>query len=63
MKKDRGRGGENVFEEVRVENAHTWTIRGMTKRRNSPRFIRASSCLKNSETLLLMDFILRFVPR
>lgn len=63
MKKDRGRGRENVFEEVRVENAHTWTIRGMTKRRNSPRFIRASSCLKNSETLLLMDFILRFVPR
>lgn len=63
IKNEKGSGRENVFEEVRVENAHTWTIRGMTKRRNSPRFIRASSCLKNSETLLLMDFILRFVPR
>lgn len=61
MKKDRG---GKIFEDVRVENVHTWAIRGTTKRRrNSPRFIRASSRLKNSETLLLMDFILRFVPR
>lgn len=36
---------------VRVENAHTWAIRGMTKRRN-----KAAGCLKNSETFASYGF-------
>lgn len=36
---------------ARVENAHTWAIRGMTKRRN-----KAAGCLKNSETFASYGF-------
>lgn len=39
---------------ARVENAHTWAIRGMTKRRNKA--AGSYGCLKNSETFASYGF-------